>query len=67
MASRTKFYAIAEALDLITMDCGTEVCAEDISSEDEDLIYPDKVNDGMPIIAEDSSKTNLTSLPDSSR
>ncbi|MED6280425.1 hypothetical protein CHARACLAT_010770 [Characodon lateralis] len=40
MASRTKFYTVAEALDLITMDCGTEVCAEDFSSEDEELIIP---------------------------
>ncbi|MEQ2159387.1 hypothetical protein GOODEAATRI_022358 [Goodea atripinnis] len=47
MASRTKFYTVAEALDLITMDCGTEVCAEDFSSEDEYLFYPDKLNDEL--------------------
>ncbi|MED6239448.1 hypothetical protein ATANTOWER_006615 [Ataeniobius toweri] len=47
MASRTKFYTVAEALDLITMDYGTEVCAEDFSSEDEYLFYPDKLNDEL--------------------
>ncbi|KAK5609586.1 hypothetical protein CRENBAI_004459 [Crenichthys baileyi] len=41
------FYTVAEALDLITMDCGSAVCAEDSSSEDEEFIYPGKVNDEL--------------------
>ncbi|MEQ2249686.1 hypothetical protein ILYODFUR_031804 [Ilyodon furcidens] len=43
----TKFYTVAEALDLITMDCVTEVCAEDSSSEDKELLYSDMINDEL--------------------